>query len=60
LQALHQALEKLGIMQEFNYADCAEVYNYANHAVEALIKTVEASIAPPETTIEQLYDQLLS
>ncbi len=49
--AQRQALEKLGISQEFNYAD-AEFYNYADHAVEASIETVDASIAPPEITIE--------
>jgi len=56
-QARQQALEKLGITQEFKYADHAEVYNYANHAVEAPIETVDASIAPPKITIEQLEDQ---
>jgi ssDNA-specific exonuclease RecJ len=27
--ALQHALEKLGIKQKFNYADHAEIYNYA-------------------------------
>ena len=54
-QARQQALKKLGVTQEFNYAEHAEVYNYADHAVEAPIETVDASIAPPELTIEELY-----
>jgi hypothetical protein len=47
-QARQQALEKLGITQEFNYADHTEVYNYADHAVKAAIETINASIAPPQ------------
>ena len=54
-QARQQALKKLGVTQEFDYADHVEVYNYADHAVEAPIETVDASIAPPELTIEELY-----
>ncbi len=50
--AQRQALEKLGISQEFNYADHSEIYNYAYHAVDAPSETVDASIAPPEITIE--------
>ena len=56
-QARQQALEKLGITQEFKYKHHAEIYKYADHAVEAPIETVDASIAPPEITIEQLEDQ---
>jgi hypothetical protein len=44
LQALQQALEKLGIKQEFDYTDHAEVYNHADHAVNAQMETVNASI----------------
>ena len=54
-QARQQALKKLGVTQEFDCAEHAEVYNYADHAVEAPIETVDASIAPPELTIEELY-----
>jgi len=56
-QARQQALEKLGITQEFKYKHHAEIYKYADHAVEAPIETVDASIAPPKITIEQLEDQ---
>jgi hypothetical protein len=42
-QARQQALEKLGITQEFNYADHAKAYNYADHAVEAPIEMVDAA-----------------
>ena len=56
-QARQQALEKLGITQEFKYKHHAEIHNYADHAVEAPIETVDASIAPPKITIEQLEDQ---
>ena len=52
--ARKQALERLGITQEFNYADYAEIYNYADQAHAAPIETVDASIPPPEITIEQL------
>jgi hypothetical protein len=45
---------KLGITQEFNNSDNAKIYNYAGHAIKAPIETVDASIAPPEKTIEQL------
>jgi hypothetical protein len=44
-------------MQEFNYADHTGVYNYA---VEALIETVDVSIALPERTIERRLMQALS
>ena len=55
-QARQQALKKLGVStQEFDYAEHEDVYNYADHAVEAPIETVDASIAPPELTIEELY-----
>ena len=53
--ARQQALEQLGITQEFNHSDHAEIYSYADHAVAAPIETVDASIAPPELTIEELY-----
>jgi len=56
-QARTQALEKLGITQEFKYKHHAEIYKYADHAVEAPIVTVDASIAPPKITIEQLEYQ---
>ena len=56
-QARQQALEKLGITQEFKYQHHAEIYKYADHAVEAPIETVDASIAPPKIMIEQLEDQ---
>jgi D-ribose pyranose/furanose isomerase RbsD len=46
IQALQKALKKRGITQEFNYADHTKVCDYANHAVEAQIETVDASIAP--------------
>jgi hypothetical protein len=59
-QARQQALKKLGITQEFNYKHHAEIYNYAVHAVDAPIETVDASIAPPDITIEQLEDQFQS
>jgi hypothetical protein len=59
-QARQQALKKLDITQEFNYSDHKEVYNYADHAVEAPIETVDASISPPEITIEQLDVRPLS
>jgi hypothetical protein len=59
-QARQQALEKLGITQEFKYKHHAEIYKYAVHAVEAPIETIDASIAPPEITFEQLEDQSLS
>ena len=52
--ARQQALERLGITQEFNYSDHAEIYNYADQAHAAPIETVDASIPPPEITIEQL------
>ena len=52
-QARTQALEKLGITQEFKYKHHAEIYKYADHAVEAPIVTVDASIAPPKITIQQ-------
>jgi hypothetical protein len=50
-----KALKKLGITKEFNYADHSEDYNYDDHAVEAQIETVDASIAPPKITIEQIH-----
>jgi len=56
-QAREQALEKLGITQKFKYKHHAEIHNYADHAVEAPIEMVDASIAPPKITIEQLEDQ---
>jgi len=52
--ARQNALEQLGITQEFNYSDHAEIYNYADQAHVAPIKTVDASIPPPEITIEKL------
>jgi hypothetical protein len=45
---------KLSITQEFNYSDHAEVYNYADHAVEAQLQTVDASIIPPNITNVQV------
>ena len=52
--ARQQALEKLGITQEFNHADHAEIYRFAADAVEAPIETVDGSIPPPEVTHETL------
>ena len=52
--ARQKSLEQNGITQEFNYADHAEIYNYADQAHAAPIETVDASIPPPEITIEQL------
>ena len=52
--ARQQALEQLGITQEFNHSDHAEIYSYADHAVAAPIETVDASIPPPEVTYETL------
>ena len=52
--ARQQALEKLGITQEFNRADHAEIYRFATDAVEAPIETVDGSIPPPEVTHETL------
>ena len=52
--ARQKALEQLGITQEFNYSDRTEIYNYADQAHAAPIETVDASIPPPEITIEQL------
>ena len=49
-----QALEQLGIMQEFNHADHAEIHRFATDAVEAPIETVDGSIPPPEVTYEKL------
>ena len=49
-----QALEKLGIMLEFNRADHAEIYRFATDAVEAPIEMVDGSIPPPEVTHETL------
>ena len=49
-----QALEQLGITQEFNHADHAEIYRFAADAVEAPIETVDGSIPPPEVTHETL------
>jgi hypothetical protein len=45
---------KLGVKQEFNYADHAEFYNYhnADYAVEAPIKTVDASITAPKKRLK--------
>ena len=52
--ARQQALEHLGITQEFNHADHAEIYRFAADAVEAPIETVDGSIPPPEVTHETL------
>ena len=52
--ARKQALERLGIKQEFNHADHAEIYNYYAEAVEAPIEMVDGSIPPPEVTHEML------
>ena len=52
--ARQQALERLGITQEFNHADQAEIYSYATDAVEAPIETVDGSIPPTEVTHEML------
>jgi hypothetical protein len=52
--ARKQALERLGITQEFNHADHAEIYNYSAEVVEAPIETVDGSIPPPEVTHETL------
>ena len=49
-QARQQALEKLGITQEFNHLDHAKIYSYADHAVSAPIESVDASFPPPEIT----------
>ena len=48
--ARQQALKQLGITQEFNYSDHAEIYSYADRAHAAPIETIEASIPPPEIT----------
>jgi len=48
--ARQQALKRLGITEEFNYSDHAEIYNYADRAHAAPIETVDASIPPPEIT----------
>ena len=52
--ARQQALERLGITQEFNHADHKEIYNYSAEAVEAPIEMVDGSIPPPEVTYETL------
>ena len=52
--ARQQALEQLGITQEFNHLDHAKIYSYADHAVAAPIETVDSSIPPPEVTYETL------
>ena len=52
--ARQQALEQLGITQEFNHSDHAEIYSYADHVVAAPNETVDASIPPPEVTYETL------
>lgn len=56
--ARQQALERLEITQEFNYSDHAAIYNYADHAHVAPIETIDASITPPEITIEMLQASL--
>jgi hypothetical protein len=38
------------IMQEFNYSEHSEIYNWADHAVEAPIAMVDACIFPPDIT----------
>jgi len=48
--ARQQALKQLGITQEFNYSDHAEIYSYADRAHAAPIETIEASIPPPKIT----------
>ena len=48
--ARQEALKQLGIMQEFNYSDHAEIYNYADRAHAAQIEAVDASVHPPEIT----------
>ena len=52
--ARQQALELLGITQEFNRLDHAKIYNYADHAVAAPIEAVDTSIPPPAVTYEAL------
>ena len=52
--ARQQALEQLGITQEFNHLDHAKIYSYADQAVAAPIETVDSSIPPPEVTYETL------
>jgi hypothetical protein len=52
--ARQQALEQLGITQEFNRLDHAKIYNYADHAVAAPFEAVDTSIPPPEVTYETL------
>ena len=48
--ARQQALEQLGITQDFNHLDHAKIYSFADHAVEAPIETVDSSIPPPDIT----------
>jgi len=48
--ARQQALEQLGITQDFNHLDHAKIYSFADHAVEAPIETIISSIPPPEIT----------
>ena len=42
--ARQQALKQLGITQEFNNSDHAEIYNFADCAHVAPIETVDASV----------------
>ena len=60
-QAREQALEQLGITQEFNRLDQANIYSYADNALTAPIETVtdDTSIPTPEVTIEKLDEGLL-
>jgi hypothetical protein len=52
--ARQQALEQLGITQDFNRLDRAKIYSYADRAVTIPIETVDTSIPPPEVTYETL------
>ena len=56
--ARQEALEKLGVKQEFNYEDHAEIYSYSADAQTAPIETVDASIAPLEASVEQIHKQI--
>ena len=42
--ARQQALKQLGITQEFNYSDHAEIYNYADRAHAAPIETIDSPL----------------
>lgn len=41
-QARQEALQQLGIKQEFNYADHAAIYRFAGHVEAAPIETVNS------------------